>query len=87
MLRALLCVTGIVAIGFNANAVERISPTEYYELWRQGKGPLSGGEVWGSGPTLSEAQYLQTPRTATCLTASHRASIDHRTPPRQSSQP
>ena len=37
MLRTLLCVVGIVAIGFNANAEETISPTEYYELWRKAK--------------------------------------------------
>ena len=35
MLRALLCVVGIVAIGLSANADENISPTEYYDLRRE----------------------------------------------------
>ena len=32
MLRVLLCIVGIVVIGFNANADEKISPTKYYEI-------------------------------------------------------
>ena len=37
MLRALLCVVGIVAIGLSVNADENISPTEYYDLRREAR--------------------------------------------------